>query len=102
MTVWEDCEDAHSRRTRFLHRSNPLTGRPGPHVLSSSFGLPASSRTPPLPKRSASALLTPTILICCLIYLVSQTKTVYSDGLMSPTESWTSACRAGPTRSDYK
>lgn len=49
MTVWEDCEDAHSRRTRFLRRSNPLTGRPGPHVLSSRFGLPAFSRTPPPP-----------------------------------------------------
>lgn len=47
MTVWEDCEDAHSRITRFLRRSDPLTERLGPHVLSSRFGLPASSRTPP-------------------------------------------------------
>lgn len=47
MTVWEDCEDAHSRRTRFLRRSDPLTGLPGPHVLSSRFGLPAFSRTSP-------------------------------------------------------
>lgn len=46
------------------------------------------------PERSASALLTPTLLICRLIYLVGRTKTVYSDGLMSPTESWTSAGRA--------
>lgn len=69
----------HSRNSRFLLGSNSLTGRepftPPPTCAELHFGLPASSRTP---KRSSSVRSTPTVLICRLIYLVSQTKTVYA------------------------